>query len=475
MRENKLAPQPKRKLLRALLVAIAWLFGTLVALFGIAAAYYSFDDELSPDAKALLAAPKLGEPTDANGYVAFLGMGAPSGHDQMAWGRKVLAAFQDADGFKKDAAWENTVKPQLGFSKDAPWCRPEKQSCLAVARAKGEALAKLLEDNREMLARYRAMRDKPVFEEAYLSARVDAPLPPYQLIPYSQLLALLSEIRQAAAGDLDGAIGELERETAFHGRLAASARHLLGKSVAAALIARDALVLSDLIAASKGEIARHGARIEAMARRLEADLSLREAPPSWEIYAGATQALELRRRTLHGSPDAPGNVLIDTLGALIYRPNASVNDLVANHREQLAILGKGALNFDQALAKAEAASRRLESPSWIDVLRNPVGSLLLSTAPLSYGEFFARAHNTTGLVRLVALQAAIASRGIESPEAIAQFLASEAAKPYADPFTGKPMAWDGSARQLYFQPRGRGAGWIEALKTRYKGRIAVAL
>ena len=470
-------PQPERKILHAILVPIGWLLGTLIVLFGAAVAYYSFDDELSPDARALLAAPKLGEPTDANGYVAFLGMGAPSGHDQMAWGRKVLAALRahDAEGFKKDAAWENTIKPQLALSKGVvAWCSPEKQSCLAVAREKGEALAKLLEDNREMLARYRTMRDKPVFDDAYFSPRADAPLPPYQLMN-SQWLALLAVIRQAAASDLDGAIGELEQETAFHGRLAAGARHLIGKSVAAALIARDALVLSDLIAASKGGIAPYGARIEAMARRLEADLTLREAWVGWEIYVGAWQAMELRRRALYGSPDARGNVLIDTLGALIYRPNASVNDLVASHKEQLAILGKGSLNFDEALAKAGQATRRLESPSWIDVLRNPVGSLLLSMGPVSYGEFFARTYNVAGLLRLLALQAAVVARGIEAPEAIAQFLASEAAKPYADPFTGKPMAWDGSARQLYFQPRGREAGWIEALKTRYDGRIAVAL
>ena len=468
-------PQPKRKIFRAILVSIGWLLGTLIALFGAAVAYYSFDDELSPDARALLAAPKLGEPTDANGYVAFLGMGAPSGHDQMEWGRKVLAAFRahDADGFKKDAAWESTVKPQRAFSKDLPWCAPEKQSCLAVAKEKGEALAKLLEDNREMLARYRSMRDKPVFEVAYFSSRADAPLPPYQLIPNSQSLTLLAVMRQAAAGDLEGAIGELERETAFHARLAAGVRHLIGKSVATVLIARDALVLSELIAANKAGFAPHGARIEAMLRRLDVDLVLRKAP--WEIYVGATQALELRRRPPYGSPDAPGNVLIDTLGALIYRPNASVNDLVANHMEQLAILGKGPLNFDQALAKAEEAARRLESPGWIAVFRNPVGSLLLSMGPISYSDFFARAYNVAGLVRLVALQAAVVARGIESPQAIAQFLASEAAKPHADPFTGKPMAWDGSARQLYFQPRGRGAGWIEALKTRYNGRIAVSL
>lgn len=471
-------PQPKRKILRAVLVSVGWLIGTLVVLFGAAIAYYSFDDELSPDAKALLAAPKLGEPIDANGYVAFLGMGAPSGHDQMAWGRKVLAALraQDADGFKKDATWENTVKPQLGFSKDVPWCAPEKQSCLAPAREKGEALAKLLEDNREMLARYRTMRDKPVFDDAYFSPRADAPLPPYQLILNSHSLALLAEIRQAAAGDLEGAIGELERETAFHGRFAAGVRHVAGKSVAATLIARDALVLSDLIAANKAGISPHGARIEAMARRLNADLGLREASFSTEIYFGATLFKELRWGTLHGeSTIAPGNALIDRMGVLFYKPNATVNDLVANHKEQLAILGKGPLGFDQALAKAEEVARQLKSPSWIDVLRNPAGSILLSVAPLSYAEYFARAHNVAGLVRLIALQAAVAARGIESPEAIAQFLASEAAKPYADPFTGKLMAWDGASRQLYFQPRGRGAGWIEALKTRYQGRIAVTL
>ena len=306
-----------------------------------------------------------------------------------------------------------------------------------------------------------------------ISDVADAPLPPYILIPSSQPLALLAVMRQAAAGDLEGAIGALEQETAFHARFAASVRHLIGKSVATVLIARDALVLSDLIAANKAAIAPYGARIEAMARRLEADLTFREAP--WEIYVAAMQAVDLRRRPPYGSPDAPGNVLINTLGALIYRPNASVNDLVANHKKQLAILGKGPLNFDQALAKAEDAARRLESPGWIDVFRNPVGSLLLSMGPVSYGEFFARAYNVAGLLRLVALQAAVVARGIESPEAIAQFLASEAAKPYADPFTGKPMTWDGSARQLYFQPRGKGAGWLEALKTRYHGRIAVSL
>ena len=471
--------QLKRRILRSALVSFGWLIGTLAVLFGAAAAYYSFDDELSPDAKALLSAPpKLGEPSDANGYVAFLGMVAPSGHDQIAWGKKVMAALraQDADGFKKDAAWENMVKPQLGFSKDVSWCAPEKQSCLAVAREKGEALAKLLDDNREMLARYRAMRDKPVFDEAYVPLREESQLPPYLLIANAQRLALLAVIRKAATGDLDGAIGELEQETAFHGRFATGARTLIGKLIAATLIARDALVLSDLIAANKARIAPHGARIQAMAKSLSVDLGLREIAFPSQTYEGAKLFVELRRRMLSGeSPFAGDNALIVMMTGLFYRPNATVNDLVANHKEQFAILGKGSLDFDRALTKADEAARRLESPSWIDVLRNPVGRIYLSLGSPSYAEYFARAYNVTGLVRLVALQAAVAGQGIDSPEAIAQFLAGEGAKPYADPYTGKPMAWDGASRQLYFQPRGRGVGWIEALKTRYNGRIAVTL
>jgi hypothetical protein len=446
--------------------ALRWLGWTVLGIVAVLAAaivYYRFDEPLSAEAQAVLAASlPLGEISERNGYVAMLGMSAPPGEDQMAWGRKVAAGLlaQDAPGFKADGEWLHLTKNHAGFPKRAAWCNPGKD-CVAEFKAREAELSRIVDEQRELLARYRAMRARPVYEESYAPQRFESILPNYGALGTGHVLTRFLIFRAAARGDAAAALREMEQEIAFHWRVIAGSRTLIGKMVALRQLANDALVLSDLMSAYRGAMAPHAARI---GRMLAADESRLDVLPllAFELR-GAAQLLN--------DPAALTRGAEDWWWSLFYRPRMTVNAMVAGERAKLAALATPASGFDQAGARVREIDERLRRPGWLDYARNPAGSAVLAIGGFFPAEYVGRSHDTAALLRLVRAQAALLEARAQKPEEILKVLFADGGRRFVDPYTGKPFAVDAASRSVSFQARVKG-GW-QASAARADHRIAI--
>jgi len=118
----------QKSFIRIPLKLALWLIVFAAVTFVGALAYNAFDEELSAEAKALLAAPPMGAIDDQNGYIAFLGMAAPKERDQMEWGRKAAAAFtaQAQPGFIRTPEWKEAIRSHVRIPEaQQQGCKPE--------------------------------------------------------------------------------------------------------------------------------------------------------------------------------------------------------------------------------------------------------------------------------------------------------------------------------------------------------------
>jgi hypothetical protein len=463
----------KRSALRRALRALGWTVLAIALLLGAAIVYYQFDDALSPEAQAILASPpKAGEPTDDNGYVALLGMGAPAGEDQMAWGKKLVAAYraQETAGFKKDADWTNTTKTHASFPDKTRWCAPGKD-CAASFKAKQADMAKMVDASKDMLARYRVMRSKPAYDEAYIPLRFESAIASFGALIRGQDLATFIVFDKLVAGDAKGALSELAEEVAFHRRVASGARTLIGKMIAARLVAVDALTISELIGAHHAAVSPHAGQVMALLQQLDGSLEMGNAYDP-DLYMTVRLLVNLKADSqVLQALDAQS--VESALILLAYRPNMAANEHVAMERERLPVLNSGALDFDKARGRAQQLQHRVGQRSWQDYLRNPAGSVILSLGPAPIENYFARLHDGNALVRLVMAQAALLESRAASLDDINRVLAADGGKRFADPYTGKTFAMDANARKLFFEARGS-SPWVSDVAGKDKRQVAVS-
>jgi hypothetical protein len=470
----------------------------VVALFALALLWYSFDEDLSPGAKEVLDhQPKLGANTPDNGYVAFIGIGAPRGADPLAWGGKAIQAYQEADRKGEtdsrarpelgeelklsDKAWRDPDKQGKGKSVPLlPWCEPEVRACLPIARRRGAEIEALLEDNSEFLARYKLARGKRQFRQAYWGSRIDSITPPYYRLVQGQRLVLLDLSRRAAKrAGLRPVLYELEQETEFHRRVAAGSVDFLGKAIATTLLARDFLIYSEILAAKKGSIAPGQLPGALIAGTVGDGTDLSEA-----VAAEGVQTARILQTRDPGHPYKLMGADLSAAGAVVaalyplsrfaYRPNAMLNDvarLLLQEREKAALPA-------QAFAGYTRSKQSDSAFTWRELARNPFAALVMggvrSWSPELGSDLATRMHDLEGLRRLVALQELLVKAKAMTPEKIQSVLSSKAALGLSDPYTGEPMRFDPASRRLSFEARGR-AVFSEKLRNRFDGRIAVRL
>jgi hypothetical protein len=255
------------------------------------------------------------------------------------------------------------------------------------------------------------------------------------------------------AGDRAGALAELERDAAFHRRVARSATALLDKMVAFAILDRIALL--------GAEMARRAPRGETQFwRRLDALL----APPAREeldvvpahrlAAAQAIDWMQTRRyaRLADATYDsyaqwAPESAaLLRRWGALapwFYRPHQSVNWYAARCNAYLAVAERPAVEFARAVAAADARAAALDPGPFKRAIVNPVGWTHLVLTQGCDAVYIGRAHTRTGVQALAHLVARLRAAGISKPADVAAALDGPLGAAHADPFTGKPMRFDG--------------------------------
>ena len=139
--------------------------------------------------------------------------------------------------------------------------------------------------------------------------------------------------------------------------------------------------------------------------------------------------------------------LQESLGVrFFYQRNATINAAHVFYRQTQALLRKS----PAALAQESAADGAvLESMKLRDYVENPVGKMLLRVGVPSFVSYALRLHDLDALNRLLGLGAEIIAADVEM-EGIADFVAKSGTQ-FFDPYSGKPMAWDATSRQLSFK------------------------
>ena len=136
--------------------------------FGLAAAYLGWayfqpDDSLAPVLQAQSATPAQ----PSSGTIALAGMGAPLGTDFMLYGQQALAGPREGEG------WANTIQRINGGRESLAFKWNEKVECWLVSKrdaivaplreacASPEEAKAILDDNAELLRRYRIVQQLP--------------------------------------------------------------------------------------------------------------------------------------------------------------------------------------------------------------------------------------------------------------------------------------------------------------------------
>lgn len=458
------------------------LFGGLVvlaiAVFVMGAIYNAFDEELTPEAKALLVPPAMGKTEDKNGYIAFLGMSAPPGTDQMEWGRKAALAFtaQAQPGFTQTPEWKEATKQHFKISKNrGTWCVPAKRACLSEAKADTESLVKRLTEteNAELLARYRKVRDMQDFADLYVGGGGDANIPGFSPLHAGASLALTDIALKAAAGDLDAAVAELEREVAFHRRIIAGGQMLITTIVGSGMLANDLLTISELQRLAGGRLLPFNARLRELTRP---QISAASVQPAFRQEAAAMLNAAKRSREdwrKHCGPEcllAGSLPTAEWLASYFIRPNETTNLMAAFMTNEMSITSVLPAEFDRKVAENQSKNVALLERPWYLAARNPVGTHEMGISWVDLSHYAASMNDLQALERMVDLQLALAASGSNDAAA---FSASEAAKVLADPYTGKPFLFDAEKRLLSFAARAKG-NWRSELQKRH-GKVAIAL
>jgi hypothetical protein len=425
-------------LLNLLLKTLLWL---LVAGVLLVFVINSFDEPPSAAVKAALAPATQPVPESENGLYAVIGLR----HANSATGPEALIAsgLAQLPAIQQQPTEEATAeKPALVFvGTHDNICGVTSQSprypCLAYAQQHRAELLKALADNAELLRRYRCLQQFPrLSRRGPLDADDNSKIPWQMVLNGGRLLHADIALR-LSQGEHSG-IAELAADLHHWRSWLENSDNLIDKMISVSAIRNGLNASAGLIASGllqTREIALLHAEMQPLTRE---ERSLQR---SFQYEIRSTQkllSLEMMKATAPPRKN-PGPVG-DAVAALywhFYQPQASSN---RNAQWLEATMAQDTLPCVQQ-TPAQQWSRRNQR-HWTYWARNPIGAWMLGmlpdTEPLP-SHYTLRLCNLDGILRIAALQAAIAEQHI-APAAVAHFV--ETVGPaYANPYTGQPMQW----------------------------------
>lgn len=451
-----------------------WSVAAMALAAGVTVALNALDEPLSVEARRLAAAAPQPEAETGNAYVWMLGLRAPATEDAYAWGARVLARLQEADGHGGQLDQRDPLLAD--YPADARdqevFCVPEKGSCIDLVAERSSEVHRQLAQARVLLDRAAEMRSQPTFTDAYVPHSVLSPLPQYQNAARAQSATLLLASVAAVDGRFDQALALAQADMHFSRRMLAGSTNLVGKMVANTCVARNALFLSDLLSKRPTPMRSYSDRLAAAVGPLSPEESLLE--PALRDEAAKRLRFLLTEVPRNGPlwvyRGAQAPRVIADLAALFYQPNVTANEATRRFEEDLAVAQVAAAQFDAVREASRASISAYRKLSVWDYLRNPAGNILVRSARNDYANYVARMHDLQGLITLVRAQ--VAMQALRSPVERAAFLASDRAKALANPYTGVPLSVDAATGELFFAPRSDGS-WVKEVATQFGGTIRV--
>lgn len=476
--------------MRVIIKGSAWILGlavlVVVAWFGINAT----DESLSDEARAAMSVPPAPAPSERNGFLDFLVLGAPEDVPIYERALKHLHALNNQhEGKSPPVPGEEAYSRDL--DKQVPRCYSSKSSCLEDAAAHPN-LQDLIDRHQPFLRRYRAMREKPEFVDLFEIRSPEDSLPAYERLFDGKHLMLLGAALQFNAGNRESAIRELELEQDFARKVAIGSRSLLQKLVAFYALDMDALFLAEIARKVPPGDRALWSRIEALVRAPTKE-ELDVVPALRREIALYVRSMQTRRYVR--LPDSyyemannlPGHAIgtrpwWDPIAPYLYRPHQTVNLFAARSRIDLSLAEHPAAQFFEAREAARRQGKALEPGLLARFILNPVGhrhDYLHNVGDPDdvrpYPDYIARTHGHAGVQTLVRLQVTLRAAGLSKPDEIAAALAGPLGSSHPDPFTGVPMRFDPRTNTIGFESRERYHSYPVRELVKRHGRMALPI
>jgi hypothetical protein len=456
--KNKIAED--RKMWRRPLKVFQWALGSLLFLAMLVIAINAFDEDLTPEAKALLEAPPNPYQPEENLYLALIGFDAPQGQPLVAAAQTRITAYdrEIMGGLKElrsgtgatDEKMEKTIlgslvnqrkTTKLDFHGTVSFCRPLIASCVADVEAHKAEIEGLAKANQELYRRYSALRELKGYYETNTSRFMPVATPPSRVWPlYLANIALraktgTSEQQKAAIADLHDDIQTWRLMLVGGGELAS-------KLMAIVSLQGDYALLADLIADADFPLNAFSSEIEAVLGLL--------GPDDWKIgKVYPEQYRELARTFERVAPDDRqwSNYFLD----YFLKRDATLN-VYAKLMVQLQKVADADPKEHFAMVKTlrdGMLENRVLGLRW---LYNPAGKYVFYDPEIvdNHSGFALRVHDAAAFQRLVRSGYEVRSRKIKSKD-IPSFLRQQA-QWAVHPVDGRPFVWDEKKQELAMQP-----------------------
>ena len=424
-----------------------WLGFTILALLSLACLLLlaallvnAHDEPLAPQVRALLTPPTNPYGTADNIYVALQGFDAPPAESVIAAGEARIQHYDRSI----DAAQE---AHRLAFRGDVSFIRPLESSLWNEAPQHEREIATLLADNHELIERY---LDLILLRGYYETARPSA-LAPHPAAPnevHRLFLAQLAlQMRAHSHFQRQLGLAELEVDIRLWRRVLTGEGTLLSKMLAIAFLQSDYLLLADMVADPRVELALDEQYAESLVPLFDAgDFDIGGAfAAEFRVQVATLRSPDTEAR--HGAQgwlERAGSRLTDHFLKL----NATENLLAAETgRWMTAAADPG--KFYQL--NPVAAGRWNEQPRvWLLPLSyNPLGKLLAAIVTQPYRYYPPRAWDEEALQRLVRLGYEIRQHRV-APTELAAFLRAHP-QWSTHPADGRPFLWDAATGEVRVQ------------------------
>jgi len=426
----------------------------------------AFDAELTPEARRIVDMNVASaEPADeTNAYFWLTALGAPDPTDPAAFARTRLAALVAGP----PAAVQ---EPRFALDDKTVDCRPEHYDCLNSAADKLMALMDLLETEawREQLTD--RMRAAPLFVEIHGAMGPEMVAGDAGHLLKAQAFTIARVRLSAAIGEWDIAVSELEKDMAFQRRALASVHNIVPKMIAAYAINRNVRLAADLWRTHGKDLAAQRERLRQLAAPIpEKDLSLVLAG---ELDRGAFVGL-LAREGRDGLLTLAGlqqPTLRDRVEQLLFLPQQTANDIVAQFVEQRPVLNGDTRAFDAARAEWQRGRPAEDQAPWWQTFafRNSSGRLMATEGEMDMTPYQASLHDLQATLALVR-----ARLSVPPVPTMQDWEAALQASDLTDPYSGARLIIDPELLQPTIAARRLDAGWAQFMLKATGGRLVAA-
>jgi hypothetical protein len=419
------------------------------------------DAALAPETQALMSVPKYAVEPERNGYFVLRAMDAALGSDVLKTGRiledKYEKLYQENPRRSDYETQISYVKaPQSTWKADR--CGPVTQNCVEADLHNRAEVESLLAQNVLALRRYELLQQLPEFEEHAIPS-IFVPLLKYVPLVQGSDMSLAKASFDIADGRLKDGVDQLIKNDVALRRLLRKTSTLLSRSVALAMIARQARTISELVEIKPELLALYGEAVTYLVRPLRPE----------EISLSTVYASEARFAINHmNNVDAAHGIAIivaesETPGAaarfagkifgLFFQPHATLNMIGASWRSIIDEANQAASEYDKVRTRLIEKNRHLAGNPYLPYLHylsNPVGKMVwkIGADPIRYLDSMERSADIDGYLRLVGLQVDLRRRKIA--ENSIQAYADKAGADFRSPYDGKAMRWIAGKKQLQF-------------------------